>query len=80
MGIDSWLADDAATLDELLATGHDELISDDFRRLTGCPAADAGRVRAGFRGRLPNLTPWRSPDRRAAECDERNVAKAAYRR
>jgi len=37
MGIDSWLADDAATLDELLAAGHDERISDDFRKLTGCP-------------------------------------------
>ena len=37
MGVDSWLADDAATLDELLAAGHDEMVSDDLRKLTGRP-------------------------------------------
>ena len=37
MGVDPWLADDAATLDSLLAAGHDEPVADDIRRLTGRP-------------------------------------------
>jgi uncharacterized protein YbjT (DUF2867 family) len=37
MGADEWLADDAATLDRLLAAGHDELVTDDIRQLTGRP-------------------------------------------
>jgi uncharacterized protein YbjT (DUF2867 family) len=37
MGADEWLADDAATLDRLLAAGHDELVTDDIRKLTGRP-------------------------------------------
>jgi uncharacterized protein YbjT (DUF2867 family) len=37
MGADPWLADDAATLDSLLASGHDEPVADDIRNLTGRP-------------------------------------------
>lgn len=37
MGVESWLADDAATLDSLLAAGHDEPVTDDVRKLTGHP-------------------------------------------
>ena len=37
MGVDPWLADDAATLDGLLAVGHDEPVSDDIRKVTGRP-------------------------------------------
>jgi hypothetical protein len=37
MGADEWLADDAATLDRLLAAGHDELVTGGIRQLTGRP-------------------------------------------
>jgi uncharacterized protein YbjT (DUF2867 family) len=35
MGVDPWLADDAATLDSLLAAGHDESVTDHVLRVTG---------------------------------------------
>jgi hypothetical protein len=37
MGVDPWLADDAATLDSLLAAGHDAPITDHVLEVTGRP-------------------------------------------
>jgi hypothetical protein len=37
MGVDPWLADDAATLDSLLAAGHDEPVTDHVLEVTGRP-------------------------------------------
>jgi len=37
MGVDPWLADDAATLDSLLSAGHDERVTDDILEVTGRP-------------------------------------------
>jgi uncharacterized protein YbjT (DUF2867 family) len=44
IGVDPWLADDAATLDSLLAAGHDEPVTDDVLEVTGRPP----RTLAGF--------------------------------
>ena len=57
LGVDEWLADDAATLDSLLAAGHDELVTDHIRKLTSRPPRTLAAFVRDFAAAFPPLRP-----------------------